>query len=91
MKIIKDCKNIIKTNKKKIICFAYEQGKVFKKFKEDTKVKNLVEQFRINKCTIIFKIDFVKLVNKYPKMLSSSVTLNLLKSYYKDIKQVISK
>ena len=70
MKIIKDSKNIIKTNKKKIICFAYEQGKVFKKFKEDTKFKNLVEKFRINKCTIIFKIDFVKLVNKYVDIIS---------------------
>ena len=44
MKIIKECKNIIKTNKKKIIGFAYKQGKIFKKFKEDTKFKNLVEQ-----------------------------------------------
>ena len=44
MKIIKECENIIKTNKKKIIGFAYKQGKIFKKFKEDTKFKNLVEQ-----------------------------------------------
>ena len=51
-------------NKKKIICFAYEQGGIFKKSKEDTKFKNLVEQFRINKSTIIFKINIVKLVDK---------------------------
>ena len=31
MKVIKECENIIKTNKKKIIDFAYEQGKFFKK------------------------------------------------------------
>ena len=30
MKIIKECENITKANKKKIICFAYEQGKIFK-------------------------------------------------------------
>ena len=47
MKIIKECKNIIKTNKNEIIGFAYEQGKIFKKFKKDTKFKNLVEQFGI--------------------------------------------
>ena len=29
MKVIKACENIIKTNKKKIIDFAYEQGKFF--------------------------------------------------------------
>ena len=72
----------MKTNKKKIIGFAYEQGKIFKKFKEDTKFKNLVEQFRINKSTIIFKINTVKLVDKYKKMLTSSVTLNFFKKLF---------
>ena len=67
MKIIKECKNIIKTNKKEIIGFAYEQGKIFKKFKKDTKFKNLVEQFGISKSTIIFIISIVKLVDKYKK------------------------
>ena len=38
MKIIKECKNI-KTNKRKIICFAYEQGKIFKKFKRTQNLK----------------------------------------------------
>ena len=52
----------------------------------DTKFKNLVEQFRINKSTMIFKINIVKLVDEYQKMLTSSVTLNFLKSYYKDIR-----
>ena len=76
IKIVKECENIIKTNKKKIISFAYEQRKIFKKFKEDIKFKNLVEQFRINKRTIIFKINIVKSVDKYSKMLISSVTLS---------------
>ena len=88
MKVIKECENIIKTNKKKIIGFAQEEGKIFKKFKENTKFKNFVEQFKINKITIIFKIKIVKLVEKYKKMLTSSVTLNFLKSYFKDIKSI---
>ena len=48
MDIIKEYKDIIKTNKKKII----------------------------------------QLVGKYPKMMKASVTLNFLKIYYKDIKNV---
>ena len=91
LKIIEVYKNIIKTNKKKIICFAYEQDKTFKKFKEDKKFKNLVEQFKINKSTTIFKINIVKIVEKYQKKLTSSVTLNFLKSYYKDIKSICKK
>ena len=88
VKIIKECENMIKANKKNIIRFAYEQGKIFRKFKEDTKFKNLVEQFGINRTTIIFKINVVKLVDKYPERLTSSVTLNFLKNYYKDIKSI---
>ena len=55
---------------------------------EDTNFKNIVEQFGISKSTIIFKINNVKLVDKYKKMLTSSVTINFLKSYFKDIKSI---
>ena len=87
-KIMKECENMIKTNKENIMRFAYEQDKIFKKFKEDTKFKNLVEQFRINRSTTIFKINIVKLADKYPEMLTSSVTLKFLKSYHKNIKSI---
>ena len=76
---IKEYKDIIKTNKKSIIFFAYQQDEVFRKFKENRKFKSLVEQFKITKGTIIFKMNIVKLVHKYPKTMTSSVTLNFLK------------
>ena len=68
--IIKEYKDIIKTNKKNIIFFAYQQGKVFRKFKENRKFNSLIKQFKITKSTIIFKINIVKLVDKYPKMMT---------------------
>ena len=86
--IIKEYENIIKTNWKKIVFSAYQLGKVFRKFKENRKFKSLVERYNITKGTIIFKINIVKLVDKYPKMMTSSITLNFLKSYYKDIKNI---
>ena len=76
VEIIKECKNIIRTNKKKILDFAYKQGKIFEKFNVGTTFKNLVEQFGISKSTIIFKINIVKLVDKYKDMVKSSVALN---------------
>ena len=88
LNIIKECEYIIKTNRKNIIYFAYQQGKVLKKFKEKRKFKNLAEQFKITESTIIFKINIVKLIDKYPKMITSSITLNFLKSYYEDIKNI---
>ena len=69
--IIKEYEDITKTNKKNIIFFAYQQGKVFRKFKENRKFKSLVKRFKITKVAIIFKIDIVKLVDKYLKMMTS--------------------
>ena len=54
LNIIKECEDIIKINRKSIICFSYQQGKVFKNFKENGKFKNLPEQFKITKGTTIF-------------------------------------
>ena len=38
--------------------------------------------------TITFKVNIVNLVDKYSKMMTPSITLNFLKSYYKDIKNI---
>ena len=88
MNIIKEYEDIIKTKKKNIIFFAYKQGKNFRKFKENRELQSLVERFKITKGTIIFKINIVKLIDKYPQMMTSTKTLNFLKSYYKDIKNI---
>ena len=79
MIIIKEYEDIIKTSKMNIIFFAYQQGKVFRKFKENRKFKSLVEQFKITEGTIIFRKNIVKTVDKYPKMITSSITLNFKK------------
>ena len=68
MNIMEEYENIIQTNKKNIMRFAYQQGKVFREFNENRKFKNLVEKFKITKSTMIFQINFFKLVDKYPKM-----------------------
>ena len=88
LNIIKGYEDIIKKNKKNIICFAYQQGNIFKKFKENRKFKNLAEKFKVTKSTILLKISIVKLIDKHPRMTTSSITLNFLKSYYKGIKNI---
>ena len=42
MNIIKEYEDIIKTNKRNIMFSAYQEGKVFRKFKENRKFKSLV-------------------------------------------------
>ena len=36
-----------------MICFAYQQGKAFNKFKKNRNYKNLAEQFKITKSKLL--------------------------------------
>ena len=71
-----------------IICIAYHQGKVFRRFKEKEKFIKLVKEFNVHKNTMIFKMNILKLIDKYPKLMKPSVTLRCLKNYDKDIKEI---
>ena len=86
--IIKEHEEILHEKKKGIIIVAFYQGKVFKRFKEKEKFQEMVKKLKIHKSTIIFKINVFKLIEKYPKLMRSSVTLTFLKNYLKDIKKV---
>ena len=86
--IIKRYEDIIKTKNKGIINVAYHQGQVFKRFKEKEKFTKLVDELGFHETTIIFKINFFKLCNKYPKQLKSSIGLGFFKNYHKDIRAI---
>ena len=86
--LIKQYENIIRMKKKGIINIAFHQGKVFKTFKDKEKFISLVNKLGIHKITIIFKINVFKLIDKYPKLLKSSIGLGFLKNYYKDIEEI---
>ena len=57
-------------------------------FRDKEKFIKLVNEFKVHKTTIIFKINIFKLCEKYPKLLKSSIGLGFLKDYYKDIKEI---
>ena len=86
--IIRQYEDIINTKKKGIINVAFYQGQIFKRFKEKEKFAKLVNELRIRKATIIFKINVFKLCKKYPKLLKSSIGLGFFKNYHKDIKAI---
>ena len=66
--VIKQYEDIIRIKKKNIISIAYLQGKVFKRFQDKDKFTKLVNEFKVHKRTIIFKINIVKLIDKHPKL-----------------------
>ena len=78
----------MKTKKKGIINAAFNQGQVFKRFKEKQKFTKLVSELGIHKTTIIFKINVFKLCKKFPKLLKSSIGLGFFKNYRKVIKAI---
>ena len=84
--IIKQYEKILCTKRKGIISVAFYRGKVFKRFKEKEKFIQMVGKLKINKSTIVIKINDFKLIEKHPKLMKSSVTLTFLKNYFKDIK-----
>ena len=86
--LIQKYEEILKTKRKGIISVAYYQGKVFCRFREKEKFVKLVADFGVHKGTIIFKINVFKLLDKYPKLKRSSVTLSFMKNYFKDIKEI---
>ena len=83
--VIKQYEDIITTKNKNIISIRYHQGKVFKRFKDKEKFTRLINEFKVHKSTIIFKINIFKLIGKYPKLMKLSMGLGFLKNYYKDI------
>ena len=86
--VLKQYENIIRTKKKNVISTTYHQGKVLRRFQNKKKFIKLVNEFKVHKSTIICKIIIFKLVDKHPKLMKSSIGLDLLKNYYKDIKQI---
>ena len=86
--IIKKYEQILCVKRNGNISIAFHQGKIFKQFKEKEKFQEMVGKLNIHKSTIIFKVNVFKLIEKYPKLMRSSVTLTFLKDYLKDIKKV---
>ena len=62
--VIKQYEEIIRKKKKGIISIAYHQGKVFKRFKDKEKFIKLVNELKVHKSTIIFKINIYRLCEK---------------------------
>ena len=67
---------------------AYQQSKIFEKFKTDNKFINAVTKFEISKATTNFKIGIVKFIDEYPKMRNSCISLYYLKNNFRVIKEV---
>ena len=77
IELVKKLDKLSKCSKNNILVWAYQQRKLFQKFKSNNKFVSAVTEFGISKTTINFKIDIVKFIENYPKMKKSSISLFL--------------
>lgn len=63
---------IIRSKKSNNLWLLYQPGKIYKKYKLNEKFVNMVDQFGVSKSAMAFKIDVVKFINNYPKILGFS-------------------
>ena len=88
-KVIHEFEEIIKNKKSDIVWLAYYQGKIFQKFRSKERfVNDIVTKFKVSKSTIVFKIALSRLIDEYPKIKSSSLSLHYFKKHLKLIKEI---
>ena len=88
IELVKKIDQLTKRSKNNILTLAYQQGKVFQKFRLNNKFLSAVTEFGISKTTINFKIDIVKFIETYPGMKKSCISLFYLKNNFRVIKNV---
>ena len=87
IELVKKLDKLTKCSKNNILMWAYQQGKVFQKFKNNNKFVSVVTEFGISKTAINFKTDILKFIENYPKMfvknmLASFNNMFLLNNFY---------
>ena len=88
-KVIQELEEIIKNKKNDIVWLAHYQGKIFQKFKKKERfVSDMVLKFKVSKSTIMFKIALCRLIDDYPRIKHSSLSLYYFLKKLNVIKEV---
>ena len=77
VKAIQEFEQIIQNKKSDIVWLAYYHGQIFQKFREREQfASDLVLKFNVSKSTIAFKIALKKLIDDFPRIKNSSLSLH---------------
>ena len=76
IEVIQDFEQIIQNKNSDIVWLAYYQGQIFQKIREKERfVSDMVLKFNVSKSTIVFKIAPKKLIDDFPEIKNSSLSL----------------
>ena len=88
-KVIHEFGEIIRNMKSDTVWLAYHQGKIFQKFRSKERfINGMVLKFKVSKSTIVFKIALSRLIDDYPKIKDSLLSIHYFKKHLKLIKEV---
>ena len=77
VKALQEFEHIIQNKKSDIMQLAYYQSQIFQKFREKEQfVRDMVSKFIVIKSTIVTKIAVKKLIDDFPKIKDSSLSLH---------------
>ena len=72
-----------------MVWLIYHQGKIFQKFiSKERFAIDIASKFKVRKSTIEFKIALSRLIDEYPNIKYSSLSLHYFKKHLKSIKEV---
>ena len=74
-KLFTNLKKLLRTKKNDIVWLVYYQGKLFQGFRSKERF-GMVSKFKVSKSTIVFKIALSKLIDKYPNIKNSLLSLH---------------
>lgn len=86
--VVQEYETIVRFEKNDILDVAYRQGIMFKKFKDSNRFVEMLKKIEFSKSIIYFKLKIVNILDRYPKLKKSSMSLNLFKDYLKTIKEI---
>lgn len=83
--LINQYKDLIKTQRKKVIAYVAKQGEILKKLKD---LENFFENAEQSWSTVYYKIGLYKFLQKHPKLKNSMLPSIHFRNNFKSIKSV---
>ena len=85
--MVKEYEVVIRSRKKGTLKVPFKKGRILKHFKESKGFVKIIKKLRVIRSTVYFKINLLKILEKYLKLTKSLLSLNVSIIYSKTVKR----
>lgn len=85
--MVKEYEVVIRSRKKGTLKVAFRKGRILKHFKESEGFVEIIKKLCVSRSTVYFKINLLKILEKYLKLTKSLLSLNVSIIYSKTVKR----